>query len=277
MAGLEDQRTDNGVTKVDENFELQTLIAVGLSPQEYGFRRPTWTLESLVLSVEKETGVQISCSTMSRLLKRHGVRRGRPKPIVGCPWKKAKKTRRLNDIRRLIDTLPKGEVVLYVDEVDIHLNPKIGSDWMLRGQQKEVLTPGKNEKRYLAGALNAQSGRVFWVEGDRKTGHLFLGLIRELLQRYRWAQRIHLVLDNYKIHSARYVQAALNEWGQRIQLHFLPPYCPDHNRIERLWKDLHDNVTRNHRCPTMDELLIEVRDYLGERQRTGCHQLLQAA
>jgi transposase len=30
-------------------------------------------------------------------------------------------------------------------------------------------------------------------------------------------------------------------------LHFLPPYCPDDNRIERLWKDLHDNVTRNHK------------------------------
>ena len=45
------------------------------------------------------------------------------------------------------------------------------------------------------------------------------------------------------------------DWGERVQLHFLPPYCPDHNRIERLWKDLHDNVTRNHRCRTMDELL----------------------
>ena len=48
--------------------------------------------------------------------------------------------------------LPRDEVAVYVDEVDIHLNPKIGPDWMLCGQQKTVLTPGKNEKRYLAGA-----------------------------------------------------------------------------------------------------------------------------
>ena len=88
---------------------------------------------------------------MSRLLKRWRVRLGRPKPMVGCPWKKARKTRRLNVIRRLIQRLPAREVAVYIDEVDIHLNPKIGPDWMLCGEQKTVLTPGKNEKRYLAG------------------------------------------------------------------------------------------------------------------------------
>src|SRR5688572_4690975 len=34
----------------------------------------------------------------------------------------------------------------------------------------------------------------------------------------------------------------------RVALHFLPPYCPTVNRIERLWLDLHAVVTRNHRC-----------------------------
>jgi transposase len=277
VAGLMDGRVDNGTTKADDVFEYHVLIAVFRSPQDYGFRRPTWTLELLALSVASETGVRVSCSTMSRLLHRQGARRGRPKPIVECPWSKTKKTRRLNHIRRLIDNLPRGEVALYVDEVDIHLNPKIGDDWMLSGQQKEVLTPGKNVKRYLAGALNPHTGHLVWVEGDRKTGHLFLLLLRELLRRYRGARRIHIVLDNYKIHSAKYVQAALRQWGARITLHFLPPYCPDHNRIERLWKDLHDNVTRNHRCANIDDLLREVRHYLAIRQHTHRHQYAQAA
>ena len=78
---------------------------------------------------------------MCRLLKRHRVRLGRPKPIVGCPWPKARRMRRLAWIRRLIRNLGPDEVAVYKDEVDIHLNPKIGPDWMLSGQQKEVLTP----------------------------------------------------------------------------------------------------------------------------------------
>ena len=44
--------------------------------------------------------------------------------------------------------------MVYADEVDLHLNPKIGPDWMLPGTQRLVLTPGNNEKRYLAGAYD---------------------------------------------------------------------------------------------------------------------------
>jgi transposase len=41
-------------------------------------------------------------------------------------------------------------------------------------------------------------------------------------------------------------------------LHFLPPYCPDDNRIERVWLDLHANVTRNHSCKSIEELMLHV-------------------
>lgn len=45
--------------------------------------------------------------------------------------------------------------VCYEDEVDIHLNPKIGADWQLHGQQKSVVTPAQNEKYYLTGELHS--------------------------------------------------------------------------------------------------------------------------
>jgi transposase len=77
---------------------------------------------------------------------------------------------------------------------------------------------------------------------------------------------IHVVLDNYRIHSSEIVQAALGGYlAGRIQLHFLPPYCPKYNRIERVWQDLHANVTRNHKCATMSKLMREVRAYLRKR------------
>jgi hypothetical protein len=48
----------------------------------------------------------------------------------------------------------------YEDEVDIHLKPKIDPDWQLRGQQKRVVTPGQNEKYYLAHAQHRGTGKV---------------------------------------------------------------------------------------------------------------------
>jgi transposase len=271
-AGLADRREDNGAHKVTEMYEAELLTILTGSPRDYGYLRPTWTQELLALVLQERTGIGVSVATMSRLLRRLGVRLGRPKPTVGCPWPEPRKLRRLARIRRLIRTLAPGEVAVYEDEVDIHLNPKIGPDWMLSGQQKEVPTPGQNRKRYLAGALDARTGKLTWVQGERKNSTLFLLLIHRLVTvTYPQARRIHLILDNYKIHDSRQVQLALAAWEGRVKLHFLPPYCPDHNRIERLWKDLHDNVTRNHCCKTIEELMGDVYTYLRCRRRRGRH------
>lgn len=268
LAALADRREDNGQAKVDEAYEAWLVTIVAASPQDHGHRRPTWTQELLILVLQEKTGVTVSVTTMSRLLRRLKIRLGRPKPIVGCPWKKQRKTRRLNAIRRLVETTPTDEVVLYVDEVDIHLSPKIGPDYMLPGTQKTVLTPGKNQKRYLAGALDARTGRLTWVEGERKNSDLFILQLWQLVGRdYPRARRIHLILDNYRIHSSQQTKLALERLGGRVVLHFLPPYCPDHNRIERVWRDLHANVTRNHRCETLDELMQQVRTELKHRNR----------
>lgn len=267
-AGLADRREENGESSVDEHYVAVLLTVVDGSPRKHGYRRPTWTQELLILVLEKKTEIRISRSTMCRLLKRLKIRLGAPKPTVGCPWKKARRTRRLNKILRLIAHLPKGHVAVYVDEVDIHLNPKIGRDWMRRGTQKYVSTPGKNKKRYLAGSLDAHTGQLVCVEADRKDSDLFIRLLWHLARKiYPHAKCIHIILDNYKIHSSQRAQLALSALGNKVQLHFLPPYCPDHNRIERTWRDLHDNVTRNHQCRTIEELMYEVRHYLKRRNR----------
>jgi transposase len=271
--GLADRREDNGENKVTDAYGMELLRLIEGSPQEHGYRRPTWTQELLVLVLAERTGIRVSVTTVCRLLRQLGIRLNRPKPTVNCPWPRSRRTRRLRAIQWLINNLATGEVVLYLDEVDIHLNPKIGPDCTLAGKQKYVRTPGCNEKRYLAGALNPKTGKLTWVEGDRKNSLLFLDLLYELVTAtYRSARRVHLILDNYGIHDSQQVQLALQSAAaSRIKLHFLPPYCPDHNRIERIWKDLHDNVTRNHRCAGMEELMTEVRLYLNARNQRGRH------
>jgi transposase len=275
-AGLHDGRADNGADKLDEDYLQRLHTIVGRTPADYGWRRPTWTRELLIETMVRLTGVRIHTSTMSRALARIKARRGRPKATVGCPWSKWAKTRRLNQLQQLIATLPDRDRVFYEDEVDIHLNPKIGLDWMVSGQQKEVKTPGQNEKRYLAGAVEVRTGIVVWVEGERKTSYLFLDLLDRLRQEFPHVRCLHLILDNYRIHKSDIVFAALGGYlAGKIQLHFLPPYCPDHNGIERVWQDLHANVTRNHCQPNMLSLMEAVRYYLRGRNRRQ-HQRLAA-
>src|ERR671924_510967 len=92
-------------------------------------------------------------------------------------------------------TRRRGSVDVFEDAVDIRLNPKIGLDWMVRGQQKEVVTPGTNEKRYLAGALDVRTGLLTWVEGERKTSALFIALLERLITLHPKAPVIHVILD----------------------------------------------------------------------------------
>jgi transposase len=171
----------------------------------------------------------------------------------------------------------RGPVAVYADEVDVHLNPKIGLDWMGYGQQKEVLTPGQNEKCYVAGAMDAVTGALTWVDGERKNSVLFIALLQRLVTVYAEAPVIHVILDNYRIHASRITRRARAAFGGRIVLHFLPPYCPNENKIERLWQDLHAAVTRNHRCRTMSELMQHVYRFLQRRQRQAAKLYLRPA
>lgn len=280
IEGLYDQRRENGRAKVDEAFLRRLVEVLRWTPERFGWQRPSWTRELLCLQMQRDGHLAVAACTMGRALASVGARLGMPKPIVLCPWPRDVRQRVLAAIRRLEGRASAMEPVLYSDEVDIHLNPKIGRDWMLRGQQRRVVTPGKNQKFYLAGALDVRTGELHATGAERKNAALFCDLLRRLAEQYRRARRVHLIVDNYGIHSAKLTKKTLDELGGRVVLHFLPPYCPDYNRIERVWQDLHANVTRNHRCRSMKHLLANCRRYLSAyrwRRVTGAAALDLAA
>lgn len=262
-AGLVDRREDNGSARADEEYAKWVLWALEMTPRYFLHRRTTWTRKLLIETVSWYTGKKVSVTTMGRLLKELKVRRGRAKPTARCPWSKARKRRRIEEIHDLVRNLPANEACVWEDELDLHLNPKIGFDYMLPGTQREVLTPGKNEKRYFAGAMDARSDKVLWVESEQKNSSLFILLLRRLLQEYPDKKVIHVILDNYCIHASHQAQLWLAQFGQKFRLHFLPPYCPDDNRIERcLWRELHQNVTVNHQRDYIEQLVDDAKDFI---------------
>jgi uncharacterized UPF0160 family protein len=71
----------------------------------------------------------------------------------------------------------------------------------------------------------------------------------------------YVVVDNYRIHSAKPVQALLAEHQEEIELVFLPTYSPKLNPVERFWKHLRRQVTHNHFFQTMDRLMDAVTSF----------------
>jgi len=269
-SGLYDRRAKNGAGKTGEAFLRGLTDVLTRTPPDFGWMRPTWTRELLCLEMERQGFIRVAPCTMGRALARIGARLGSAKPVVLCPWKRDQRLARLEELRQVEEGATVDEPVLYEDEVDIHLNPKIGRDWMLRGHQRRIVTPGKNQKFYLAGALDILTGRLICTGAAQKKASLFCDLLRRISKHYHRARRVHIILDNYGIHSAKETARVVAELEGHIELHFLPPYCPDSNRIERVWEDLHANVTRNHRCPNMMALLANARTFVDQyRWRSG--------
>jgi transposase len=135
-------------------------------PRDFGFFRTRWSCGLLAVLLREEHGLRLSPETIRRGLHRMEFVWRRPRPVVGpCDPEHAAKLRR---IRRLLAGLPADETAVFQDEVDVHLNPKIGACWMPRGQQAEVCTPGNNEKRHLAGSLHWRTGRLLLSAPGRR-------------------------------------------------------------------------------------------------------------
>jgi transposase len=240
--------------------KLRSLIKQ--SPRLFGWCRTRWSCAVLTLTITVLCGNELSRETIRRELK-----------DAGYEWKRAKlkardddpeRAKRLARIRLLIEQKRPDELILFADELDIDLLAKVGYQWMLKGTQLEIPTPGKNRKYYLAAALNPTTGQIYYALGPNKNNFLFRKLLDHLEQtlkkRYR---KIYVICDNYKIHKAKAVEKWLAE-HPRIELVWLPTYCPKANPIERAFGDVHDKVTRNHTRKRLSTLVNDVEQHLAQ-------------
>jgi putative transposase len=105
---------------------------VSFTPQDFGFFRSRCSCELLALLLRECEGIRLSPETVRRGMHRMEFVWRRPRPVVGP--RDPEHAPKLRQIQRLIAQLPSDETVVFQDEVDVHLNPKIGPCWMVRGE-----------------------------------------------------------------------------------------------------------------------------------------------
>jgi transposase len=236
------------------------------TPRDFGFLRSRWCCEAVVLLMLQVHHVEVSRETVRRWLHRGGPVYRRPRPVVGPTDEQREEE--LAAPRKLLAELPADETAVFQDEVDINTDPEVGAMWMVGGQQATVATPGTDRKCYLSGSIHWRTGQVFVTEGRPKQGRdtaLFLAHLDESRSRLRRYREVHVICDNARCHTSEAVAAYLWEHRERIEPPLLPAYSPDCNPIERVWWHLHDEVTRDHRCRSLEELLELTFAWLGSR------------
>jgi putative transposase len=259
--GLETEAGNTPPPRPRASLRRSLLALLKHPPQAFGWCRTRWSCAALAAELKARRGVELAQDTIRRWLHE-----------AGYVWKRARHVARDDDpervsklarIRHLIETLPKNAALFFADELDIHLLPKLGCEWMRKGTQTEVMTPGQNQKNYLAGALNHLTGKLLSVVGERKNRWLFIELLKAIDRACPATKfaKVYVVADNYGIHKAK----AVGQWLEqhpRFEVLWLPSYCPQANPIERAFGDVHDKCTRNHKRRRLSELVEDVKGHL---------------
>lgn len=136
------------------------------------------------------------------------------------------------------------DVILYEDESMIRDYQAIMKTWFPIGQQRIIPTYGKHERVKLVGCLDYETGHVYVEEHKQYDAKVFLQFLKNVLTLYP-DKRIVMILDNAKIHHAKLLHNFVAENKDRLSLVFLPPYSPNLNKIEELWRWLKDAVVNN--------------------------------
>jgi len=143
------------------------LALLKAPPRASGWCRTRWSCATLALTLQANRALTVSAETVRRWLHE-----------IGWVWKRAKlvakdddpqRVDRLARIRWVFEQLQPYEAMVFADELHIHLLPKVGSAWMPKGSQLEVMTPGQHQKHHLGGALDLATGMLLHCVGLRKT------------------------------------------------------------------------------------------------------------
>jgi hypothetical protein len=163
------------------------------------------------------------------------------------------------DLQPLLSLVPKADIYLQ-DEVQCAHHPTITRVWSRRGRrgQRLVEAPGNNSKFYGFGIVDWRDGWFNGTIAEGRTAQPFCDQLTTALARSQTRDRIAIVIaDNLKTHTAKgslLVRKLLAETEGQLYIVYTPPYDPDANRIEWLWRVSRRVVTHNHHRATLDLL-----------------------
>ena len=143
--------------------------------------------------------------------------------------------------------------LFFFDETDIHWCPDLGRIYQVPRGQVKVNSPGKDKVRYLLGSVEYPSGEGLYEVYDHKRHQEVRQHLTHLVEMYPH-DFCFGVWDNASSHTTPMLWPFLWEHQDRLTVVSLPTYSPHLNLIERLWRFMRGQMTRNHFYDSLQEL-----------------------
>jgi putative transposase len=152
--------------------------------------------------------------------------------------------------------------LLFYDEAFFRRESTVTRGWYPRGHKSQVECPITFEKVGVCAAVNPRNGILFSLLFDGFDSDTFVYYLKWLIKKCGFKKKLVIVLDNASSHKSKKVKAFVEKNKHRIELLYLPPYSPDLNPIERVWKNLRYNMTHNVFFENLEALENTVINYL---------------
>lgn len=150
---------------------------------------------------------------------------------------------------------------MFEDESMIRDYQALQHTWFAKGQQRIIKTTGKHRGMKLLSTLDYCTGKIVWHEDEQYTAETFLTFLKKVVAEYPIG-KIVMVLDNARIHHAKLLLPYLDELKGRLEFVFLPPYSPQLNPVEGLWKWLKSDVINNVFYHDVSEIRKNVQTFM---------------
>jgi transposase len=213
---------------------------VGKSPLQYLFEFALWTREMIQVLLKQEFHLNLSVSSVGRLLRQLGLSCQRPlfrayeqNPLRVEQW--------LREEYPTIRALAKktGAEIYFGDEAGVRSDYHSGTTWGVIGQTPVVSATGRRFSMNMISAVSAQGRLRFMVVEGKVDGPQYVAFLKRLL--HHAPRPIFLILDGHPVHKARLVKQYVASTNGMLRLFCLPPYSPELNPDEQVW-----NHVKNH-------------------------------
>lgn len=174
----------------------------------------------------------------------------------------------------LIADTPNNEPILFMDSAHPTMATKVVRGWIKKGVDKPIGQTASRTRVNIMGAIELSTMNVVSCRPDYVNAETTVAFFDQLKAAYPAAPGIHIILDQSGYHRSQLVKEEALK--RNIVLHYLPPYSPNLNPIERLWKVMNENVRNNvffksakhfkeSICEFFDETILEITPLLRVR------------
>ena len=199
-------------------------------------------VKDIAVYVESMWNISYSVSGMTDWLHRNRFSYKKPSLVPGKANLKAQEAW-ISSYNQLRQNLREDETICFADGVHPTHNTQLSYGWIRKGVRKEICSNTGRQRINLSGTLDIVEKKVYFQEDLMLNAESTIRFLEKIEQAYPSKKRIHLFLDNARYYKNQKVKAFLET--SKIEAHYLPPYSPNLNPIERLWKWMKQRVLYN--------------------------------